>query len=455
MNSLRTNPDELLLASLESGGDGIYTGRQIVTFREGALEEGLNALATSDTRVARSSDFSEGLVSLDDVGDAGMMVFEELGVAVLDSETGAAELLQGSDYAAAADSAIEAVEPETFVFAQPHESDSYLAGFQAAIDRIRQDLRNGGSGEDGGREDDATLDAEIAAVTWGLAAVRAPLSRFSGRNIKVAVLDTGFALGHPDFVGRPITAASFVGQPVMDLHGHGTHCTGTACGPRTPAGVPRYGIAYESLIHIGKVLTNTGTGTTAGILAGMNWAVARRCEVISMSLGGGTTPSAAYTAAGQAALNAGCLVIAAAGNNSSRPGFIAPTIAPANSPTVVSVAALDERLQVARFSCGGKVEIAGPGVNVFSSLPLPRKHGILSGTSMATPHVAGVAALIAQSNPAFRGIRLRDRLLRTARPLPFPPRDVGRGLAQAPVLVFPFRGDRLVGEETEAHLEPA
>ena len=98
----------------------------------------------------------------------------------------------------------------------------------------------------------------------------------------------------------------------------------------------------------------------------------------------------------------------------------------------MSVAALDSNLKVAVFSNGGKIDIAGPGVSVFSSWPRPTLHNTISGTSMATPHVAGCASLWAQSNPGLRGAALRAKLLATAKHLPFPHSDVGAGLVQAP-----------------------
>ena len=150
---------------------------------------------------------------------------------------------------------------------------------------------------------------------------------------------------------------------MQDLHSHGTHCIGTSCGPKSPAGPsPRYGIAYQASIFVGKVLSNTGSGTQANVLAGMNWAIAQGCQVISMSLGSSAPLNAAYTAAGQAALNSGCLIIAAAGNSCPH-----PTGSPANSPTIMSVASLDKDLRLSSFTQQGKIEIAGPGRDVNSS----------------------------------------------------------------------------------------
>ena len=328
----------------------------------------------------------------------------------------------------AADSATQSVDPEYFMFSSQINPADYLRGVLRTAEMIYQDL-----GSLTGAEVLGDVSAAAIGATWGLRACKVPPSNFDGNGIKVAVLDTGFDLGHPEFAGRPIVSNTFAGQPVQDLNGHGTHTAGTACGPQSPAGpLQRYGIAFRARMFIGKVLTNSGSGTQAGVLAGMNWAIANRCEVISMSLGAAIPPQPSYTVAGAAALAAGCLIVAAAGNSSSRPGTIRPAGAPANSPTIVSVGALDSSLRVASFSDGGKVDIAGPGVNVFSSWPRPQLHNTISGTSMATPHVAGCAALWAQSNASLRGLALRAKLTSTARHLPFPATDVGAGLVQAP-----------------------
>jgi len=415
--------EALLLAAQERGDESLETGRYVITFKEGAAEEAIQTLGAQGFQTSDARDFDGQAVAMESLGGADALVLPEVGVAIVGGGALGARGLSIQEEIAA-DSPYQTIEPEYFAFADAISED-YLRGFSRAADVITKDL-NGGQDLD---RSDAELEAEALGATWGLTACRVPPSSRSGVGIKVAVLDTGFALNHPDFAGRVIQGRSFVGQPVQDLHGHGTHCIGTACGPKAPPGTtPRYGIGYRSQIFAGKVLSNSGSGSSASVLAGMNWAIANRCAVISMSLGSSSPVQAAYTAAGQAALNNGCLIIAAAGNVA----FPAPTGAPANSPTIVAVASLDPSLSPSSFSSGGKIEIAAPGRDVFSSVPLPTRYGNKSGTSMATPHVAGCAALWAESNANLRGAALRAKLLSTARALPFPVARVGRGLVQAP-----------------------
>jgi subtilisin family serine protease len=205
-----------------------------------------------------------------------------------------------------------------------------------------------------------------------------------------------------------------------------------------PAG-PRYGIASEAEIHIGKVLGDDGSGDDGGILAGIDWAVANGCAVISMSLGADVAEAhPPYSAAGRRALEQGCLIVAAAGNNANRPegdvGFVG---APANSVEIVAVGALDPSLVVAWFSArslpapGGEVDLAAPGLDVLSTWPMPTRYNTISGTSMATPHVAGVAALWAEAT-GRRGYELWATLTQSAQRLTELSVDVGSGLVLAP-----------------------
>ncbi len=413
--------DDLMLAAAASGSNNLETGRYIVTLKEGSGKKGLDSFSTKGMRMADARDFKTNAVNMETLGDADGLYFDEIGCAVIGGAA-AKERSMSAQMEIASDSAISIIEPEYFAFASG-DSSEFLRGFLKATEAISKEI--GGFGQ---QEETDEAGALVLGNTWGLGVCRVTTSPRSGAGIKVAVLDTGMFLTHPDFVGRPVISQSFIaGQPVMDGNGHGTHCIGTSCGTKTPPGtIQRYGIGWRANIFAGKVLSNAGSGSTATVLAGMNWAIANRCQVISMSLGAQTPVQAAYTAAGQAALNNGCLIIAAAGNAGGATG------APANSPTIMSVAALNQNLTPANFSNFGKVEIAGPGVGVFSSWLMPQRYNTISGTSMATPHVAGCAALWAETSPNMRGITLWRKLTSTTRHLPFPPSRVGAGLVQAP-----------------------
>jgi subtilisin len=427
--------DELLLAALEGGNDNLETGRYLVTFKEGAVEEGLQSLGLQGMRVADARDYEGQAATPESVGDADAIVFPEIGVALVSGEPAQARGMSVQSEIAT-DSPIEAIEPEYFFFAQgtPDKylrgfaqetggnTGEYLRGFIRAVETIAKDLRAGAQPRLEPEE-----EAMVLGATWGLNACRVPPSVRSGVGIKVAVLDTGMDLGHPDFIGRSVISQTFVSQPVQDLHSHGTHCIGTSCGPKSPAGsTPRYGIGFRTLIFAGKVLSNSGASVGGSVLAGMNWAIANRCPVISMSLGSQSPVQTAFTNAGQAALNSGCLIIAAAGNSASSTG------APANSPTIMSVASLDQNLSPSSFSNFGKIDIAAPGRDIFSSVPRPTRYGVMSGTSMATPQVAGCAALWAESSASLRGLNLWRKLQATAKRLPFLGTRVGAGIVQAP-----------------------
>ncbi|MGH8547305.1 MAG: S8 family serine peptidase [Methylococcales bacterium] len=387
-----------------------------------------------------SADFRETGVDMAQIPSTGGVIFEHLGLAVITMEAPAAGAVAQE---AGENAAIVAVEPEGIMYAL-HEgkglSMEYLRGFKDAAVSLYEKAEQGGAEAE--LAEITAAFSDTATLTWGLEATRISVSRFTGRGIRVAVLDTGLDLQHPDFAGRSITSRSFIPgvATAQDGQGHGTHVTGTALGTRMPAQGRRYGVASGAEIFTGKVLSDQGSGADMGILAGMDWAIANQCQLISMSLGADVMmTSTAYETAGQRALNAGTLIVAAAGNNARRSsGYFGFVGRPANSRTIMAVGALDSSLQVANFSArdtvrsaGTAVDIAGPGVAVYSSWPLPLRYNVISGTSMATPHVSGIAALWAEATGA-RGAMLYQQLISNARTLSRPFADVGRGLVQAP-----------------------
>jgi subtilisin len=444
---------------------GGTTGKYLVLIRRGGTEEAMAQLKDSaGISVTNSAEFEDGAVPADTLANAEAIVFDQLGVAVVSTHP---DQFMALSHSADNNPLIMAIEEERVVYAideatispaipdlpsfpaqrsGPGELDAeivdYLRGYRDAVNHLVERLLGdtASQGEEFAQRAPVPSEEELA---WGLQVTGVSASSYSGKGVRVAVLDTGMDLQHPDFVGRSIVAQSFVQkEEAQDGNGHGTHCIGTACGPKRPGKLPRYGIAYEAEIYAGKVLSNSGTGSDSSILAGLNWAMSNQCAIISMSLGGRVEVGQAYSrifeAVARRALNAGTLIVAAAGNGSRRPGQICPVDHPANCPSVMAVAALDQQLQVASFSCGGlnpqggQIDIAGPGVDVISSWPRPELYKSLSGTSMATPHVAGIAALLLEANPDMRGGPLGWLLMQRARRLVLATRDVGVGLVQAP-----------------------
>ncbi|MGW2637303.1 S8 family peptidase [Streptomyces sp. NPDC001348] len=417
-----------------------YTGRYVVLLDQSDPQSGLEALRRSagvaSAERVRGAEPESAAEALARPGTS--VLFDELAVAVVEARPDQRHALVTT---AEAEPSIIAAEPERVVYAATiTDAGQSLTGFFPAY---RSDVA----------ELERFTQAELAAhlgpawdesnVTWGLQAIRANVSGTTGQGVKIAVLDTGVDTGHPDLAGCLDETASFVtGEEVQDGHGHGTHCIGTVAGPARPQQGPRYGVAGEARILAGKVLSNAdGSGTDGQILAGISWAVSRGVRVISMSLGAPVEPGElfpqTYELVAQRALKHGTVIVAAAGNESRRPRVIRPVGRPANCPSILAVAALDRDLSTAWFSCqamngqGGEVDIAAPGVDVYSAKP-GGGYQTLSGTSMATPHAAGVLALIAQAHPDASADDLTKRLLSGAFPLSQPPEDVGAGLLQAP-----------------------
>lgn len=413
------------------------TGRQIVVVDRGASASVREELARATGGDLTYASDVEELGATEATNGGAAVVLDELGMAIVSADAAQVEALQRA--AADAGSAISSVEPEVYVQALGGPDVAQRAPLPATTPELGH--------EDASDDvDPAASYADTDTATWGLYAVGAvpPLlhtTPWTGTGTTIAVLDTGLDLTHPDFAGRVVDSATFVpGQAVQDGHSHGTHCAGTAAGPRVPAGGGRrYGVAYGAGLLVGKVLGNDGGGTSGQVLAGLNWAITKGATVVSMSLGSGVAagqlPYAYYEEAGLRALQNGVLVVAAAGNS----GW-APVGSPANGPSVLAVAALDQDLQRATFSCvglngaGGEVNVAAPGVATYSAVPVSMgSHGYKSGTSMATPHAAGVAAMLAHKT-GKRGLPLWNELMLTTRNLaPLGAVEVGYGLVQAPI----------------------
>jgi subtilisin family serine protease len=431
-------------------GPGETTGSYLVVLAEPESAAGVKLLKeAAGIEAAVAAEWDEAAIEAAPLEERSV-VFDQLGVAVITADPDQMTALG----AQADQEAILAVEPERVVHAleslapaSPTPafpggglSPEYLRGYRDAIDALLGAAVPMPRAE--GMTPTQALDETQA--TWGLQVTKATASQFTGRDVRIAVLDTGLDLTHVDFVGRGVSTQSFVpDEEVQDGHGHGTHCSGTACGSARPSQFPRYGVASDADLWVGKVLNNRGRGVDRGILAGINWAVTNRCRVVSMSLGSPTRAgqafSLAFEQAARRAAERGTLIVAAAGNESQRSvGLINPVAHPANCPSILAVAAVDRSFAPAPFSNrgvdpnGGQVDIAAPGVDVYSSWPMPEGYRRLSGTSMATPHVAGIVALFAQAQPDASPNELAALLSRTAWRLPVPATDVGCGLIQAP-----------------------
>lgn len=313
--------------------------------------------------------------------------------------------------------------------------------------------------------------ALAGGVTWGVQAVGAPQSQFDGAGIKVAVLDTGIDPTHPAFNGVNLTRKNFTAEGDDDQNGHGTHCAGTIFG-RDVNGL-RIGVATGVTdAIIGKVL-GQGGGSSAKLVEAIQWSVREGANVVSMSLGidfpgfvkqlvdAGFQVEPATSIAleqyranvnlfsrladllvSQNAIQEATLIVAASGNESERPQFEIAVSPPAAGTGILSVGALSEGgssgHDVARFS-NTQCNLSGPGVNVISAAVGGGLTG-MSGTSMATPHVAGVAALWAQKqldeSGGIRSDALSGQLLATADRSSLVAsaerEDVGEGIVQAP-----------------------
>ncbi|MGW3447858.1 S8 family serine peptidase [Streptomyces sp. NPDC001076] len=281
------------------------------------------------------------------------------------------------------------------------------------------------------------LDARVkASLDVSVPQIGAPevwKAGYDGTGVKVAVLDTGVDLGHPDLAGKIAGSESFVpDETVQDGFGHGTHVASTIVGSGAASGGRYKGVAPGAQLLVGKVLDNTGSGQSSWIIAGMEWAAHSGAKIVSMSLGGtayGPSDVLSQTVDDLSASTGTLFVIAAGNAGPSEQTVGTPGIA----DSALTVGAVDKSDQLASFSSRGprlgdsavKPEITAPGVSITAAraagttmpggTPVDDYYTTASGTSMATPHVAGAAALVAQAHPDWTGEQLKEALASTAK----------------------------------------
>ncbi|MFE3159865.1 S8 family serine peptidase [Streptomyces sp. NPDC059221] len=269
---------------------------------------------------------------------------------------------------------------------------------------------------------------------------------YTGKGVKIAVLDTGVDATHPDLKGQILGSKNFTASPdVKDRVGHGTHVSSIAAGTGAKSGGKFKGVAPDAKLLEGKVLDDDGFGDDSGILAGMEWAVAQGADVINLSLGGSDTPEVdpLEEAVNKLSADKGVLFAIAAGNEGDMAGTVG---SPGSADAALTVGAVDDKDQLADFSSRGprigdgaiKPDVTAPGVDITAAAAPgsaidqevgqnPPGYLTISGTSMATPHVAGAAALLKQQHPEWKYAELKGALTASTKPGAYTPFEQGTG----------------------------
>ncbi|WP_307847306.1 S8 family serine peptidase [Streptomyces sp. F63] len=257
-----------------------------------------------------------------------------------------------------------------------------------------------------------------------------------GEGVTIAVLDSGIDTTHPDLAGAKVAAAkNFSASPgTTDRYGHGTHVASIAAGTGAASGGAYRGVAPAARLLNAKVIGDDNSGSESGVIAGMEWAVARGADVVNLSIGAADAPGVGpmEEAVNRLSARSGALFVAAAGNAGPRPGSVG---SPGSAEAALTVGAVDREDRLAGFSSVGpragdgglKPDLTAPGVGIGAALaegsvlageagPVADGYGSLSGTSMAAPHAAGAAALLAERHPDWSGERIKAALTGSAAP---------------------------------------
>ncbi|WP_199180020.1 S8 family serine peptidase [Verrucosispora sp. ts21] len=276
---------------------------------------------------------------------------------------------------------------------------------------------------------DSKAKAALADTTAQIGAPAVWATGSSGSGIRVAVLDSGYDPSHPDLADRVVASRSFVpGDDIVDQSGHGTHTASILAGTGAASGGVERGVASGADLVVGKVLGDNGSGSTSGVIAGMEWAArTEKARVINMSLGVNvwrTQDDPLSQAVNRLSAETGALFVVSAGNSGQDPYALS---APGTADAALTVGAVDAADRLAVFSSAGprmiddglKPDISAPGVDVLAARSQHMYwdegyYRLDSGTSMAAPHVAGAAVLLAQKHPEWSRQQIKDALMSTS-----------------------------------------
>jgi subtilisin len=294
-----------------------------------------------------------------------------------------------------------------------------LSATKEEIERLRNDANIAAVEDDGlchAQRDSATgvVTPQAETIPDGVSQIGAPQAwdASRGKGIKVAITDTGIDATHPDLSSNVKGAVSFVpGETPNDGNGHGTHAAGIIAAAENGVGI--IGVAPAASLYNVKVLGNSGAGQWAWLVAGINWCISNKMDIISIQLGGPSMPAAVESIC-NAAWAKGLLVIATAGVGGPGMGTVA---APAKFKNVIAVSAVDNADVITPFSGRGpEVELSAPGINILSTKP-GGGYQSWSGTAGACAHVSGAAAVAWGSHRFASNVEIWNLLAGTARPL--------------------------------------